>query len=254
LLLLKFLEKSVYRGSNKVLTISGGMREIIEKRIVPRDKVEVIENCLDASVLGVNPGDNEFARSFGLQDSFVVMYAGNIGVPHGVEVIVYAAEILRDEPKTLFCFVARGERKADIERLIRNKHLTNVMLLPIKPVNMVPQIWAAASVGVITYRRGLGGFSLASKLFDAMCAARPVIASVDHDSETARIIEIAKCGLCVQPESPGQIADAILHLKRNPEVATEMGRRGREYVEKNLRKEVIALQYSALLRSLVSTD
>jgi colanic acid biosynthesis glycosyl transferase WcaI len=154
----------------------------------------------------------------------------------------------------LFCFVARGERKADIEKLTQKKHLTNVMLLPIKPVNMVPQIWAAASVGVITYRRGLAGFSLASKLFDAMCAARPVIASVDRDSETARIIESAKCGLCVQPESPGEIADAILHLKRNPEVAMEMGRRGREYVEKNLRKELIALHYSYMFKSLISTD
>ena len=254
LLVLKFLEKSVYRVSNKVLTISEGMRDIIEKRGVPSDKLEIIENFLDSSSFGVDPGDNEFARSFSLNDSFVIMYAGNIGVPHGVEVIVHAAEILRDEPKTLFCFVARGERRANIERLIRKKDLKNVMLLPPQPENMVPQIWAAASVGVITYRRGLAGFSLASKLFAAMCAARPVIASVDNESETARIIESAKCGLCVQPESPGEIADAILHLKKNPEAAMEMGRRGREYVEKNLRKEVIASHYSSLFKSLVSAN
>ncbi len=93
-------------------------------------------------------------------------------MPHGVEVIVHAAEILRNEPKLIFCFVARGEKRADIERLTRTKRLKNVVFLPPQPENVVSQIWAAASVGVITYRRGLAGFSLPSKLFAAMCAAQ----------------------------------------------------------------------------------
>jgi colanic acid biosynthesis glycosyl transferase WcaI len=254
LLGLRFLEKAVYRLSNKVLTISEGMRDIITRKGVPSEKVEVIENCLDPSFLGDARGDNEFSRSFGLNGTFVVMYAGNIGVPHGVEVIVHAAEHLRHEPGLTFCFVARGEKRADIERLTRLRDLKNVILLPPQPEDVVPQIWAAASVGVITYRRGLAGFSLPSKLFAAMSASRPVIASVDSDSETAEIIRTAQCGLCVPPESPREIAEAILHLKRNPNIALAMGRKGREYVEENLRREVIALHYSSLFKSLVSAN
>jgi colanic acid biosynthesis glycosyl transferase WcaI len=253
LLLLKSLEKAVYRLANKVLTISGGMREIIEKKGVPSEKVEVIENFLDPSFFRDERSDNDFSRSFGLHDSFVVMYAGNIGVPHGVEVIVQAAEILRNEPGLKFCFVARGERRAEVERLTRTKGLKNVMFLPPQPESSVPQIWATASVGVISYRRGLAGFSLPSKLFAAMCAARPVIASVDGESETARIIASAKCGMCVQPESPGEIAEAILNLKKSPEIAREMGRNGREYVQEHLRKEVIALHYASLFKGLAAT-
>ncbi len=252
LLGLRFLEKAVYRLSNKILTISEGMRDIIRGKGVPDEKIEVIENCIDPYFFRPNSGTNEFSRVLGLDGSFVVMYAGNIGVPHGVEVLVHAAEILRDEPKLIFCFVARGERRADIERLARIKGLKNVILLPPQPEDLVPQIWASASVGVITYRRGLAGFSLPSKLFAAMCAGRPVIGSVDDDSETARIINNAQCGLCVKPESPVELAEAVLLLKKSPEVTMEMGRKGREYVEKNLRREVTALQYSYLFKSVAS--
>jgi colanic acid biosynthesis glycosyl transferase WcaI len=252
LLALRFLEKAVYDLSNKILTISEGMRDIIGGKGVPPEKIEVIENVIDPCFMGPESGKNEFSRALGLDGSFVVMYAGNIGVPHGVEVLVHTAEILRDEPKLIFCFVARGERRADIERLAKTKGLRNVILLPPQPEDVVPQIWASASVGVITYRRGLAGFSLPSKLFAAMCAGRPVIGAVDDDSETARIIKNAQCGLCVQPESPAELAEAVLLLKKSPEVTMEMGRKGREYVERNLRREVIALHYSELFKSVAS--
>jgi colanic acid biosynthesis glycosyl transferase WcaI len=252
LLGLRFLEKAVYRLSDEIVTISEGMRDIIQRKGVPSEKIEVIENYIDPSSFGLERSKNEFSRALGLNDAFVVMYAGNIGVPHGVEVLVHAAEALRDEPKLIFCFVTRGERKAEVERLVKVKGLKNVILLPPQPEEVVPQIWAAASVGVITYRRGLAGFSLPSKLFAAMCAGRPVIGSVDHDSETARIIKSAQCGLCVEPESPTDLAEAVRLLKRSPEVTTAMGRKGREYVEKNLHREVIASHYSSLFKSLAS--
>ena len=250
--MLRFIEKAVYRLSNKLLTISEGMRDIIVSRGVPPQKVDIIENVMDPQFCNLECGRNEFSRALGLDDSFVIMYAGNIGVPHGVEVVVYAAEILRAEPGLTFCFVARGERKADVEKLVRIKALKNVIMLPAQPEDMVPQIWATASVGVITYRRGLADFSLPSKLFAAMCAGRPVIASVDNESETARIVRIAQCGLCVRPESPDEIAEAVLYLKNNPDISREMGRRGREYVERNLRREVIASHYSSLFQTLTA--
>jgi colanic acid biosynthesis glycosyl transferase WcaI len=252
LLGLRAVEKAVYRLSHKIVTISEGMRDIIRGKGVPSEKIEVIENFVEPCVLGPERGQNAFSRAFGLDDAFVVMYAGNIGVPHGVEVVVQAAQLLQEEPNLIFCFVARGERKADVERLARNKGLKNVILLPPQPEEMVPQIWGAASVGVISYRRGLAGFSLPSKLFAAMCAGRAVIASVDGDSETARIITTARCGLCVQPESPAELAEAVLRLKRDPEVAMEMGRNGREYVQKNLRREVVGSHYSSLFKAIAS--
>jgi colanic acid biosynthesis glycosyl transferase WcaI len=252
LLGLKFLEKAVYQLSSKVLTISGGMREIIKRKGVPSEKLEVIENFLDSSFFADRQADNDFSRSFGLNGSFVIMYAGNIGVPHGVEVIVHAAEILRNEPKLIFCFVARGERRAEIERLIKTKALENVVFLAPQLEDVVPQIWASASVGAISYRRGLADFSLPSKLFAAMAAGKAVIASVDARSETARIVESAGCGVCVKPESAVEFAEAVLLLKGNPEIATAMGRRGRNYIQEHLRKEVIGLQYSSLFNSLIS--
>ena len=130
----------------------------------------------------IRPGerDNLFSRKYGLEQAFVVMYAGSIGIPHGVEVLVHAAEILKSDPEIIFCFVGSGEYRKQIQELAREKELQNTVFIEHQPQEMVPLIWATASVGVITYRKGLSYFSIPSKLLAMMCAARPVIASADE--------------------------------------------------------------------------
>jgi len=248
--LLKRLERLVYRLSTRVVTISENMRKIITYKGVPSEKISVIENFLDVDFIAPAPKDNDFSRCYGLVDDFVVMYAGNVGIPHGVDVLIHTAEILKNEPRLIFCFVARGENKEMVEAMARDKGLRNTIFIPPQREEVVPLIWASASVGMVTYRKGLADLSLPSKLLAVMGAARPVIASVDEDSDTARIITQSGCGLVVPAESPESIAEAVIHLKTHPRVASQMGRNGRQYVERNLQRRAISDRYDALFRSL----
>ena len=67
-----------------------------------------------------------------------------------------------------------------------------------------------------------------NKLFEYMSAGIAVIGS--HFPLWKDIIENYSCGICVDPTDPKQIADAINFLQQNPEIAKEMGARGREAV------------------------
>jgi colanic acid biosynthesis glycosyl transferase WcaI len=251
---LYFIEKLVYSISSKVLTISKGMSEQIEQKGVPKKKIEIIENFIDTDFIKPFSKRNPFSTTYGLDDKFVVMYAGNIGIPHGVEVVIYAAEILRQEEDILFCFLARGEAKNQIEQMAKEKKLTNVKFIPQQPQEVVPLIWASASVGLVTYRSGCADFSVPSKLLAMMCAAKPVIASVDNDSETAKIIMDTGCGICVTPEAPDEFSSVILRLKSDPQLADAMGQAGRTYIENNLQRRFVSKKYEMLFNSIINKN
>jgi colanic acid biosynthesis glycosyl transferase WcaI len=251
LTMLRVIEKIVYRLSTKVLTISGHMRNIISGKGVPSKKIEVIENFIDTQFITPGEQDNVFSRVNGLVGKFVVMYAGNIGVPHGVEILVDAAERLAAEAGIVFCFVARGENRDEVMLLAREKGLKNAVFLPPQPEETVPLIWASASVGVITYRKGLADYSVPSKLLAMMCAARPVIASVDEDSEIARIVSRSRCGIVAPAGNVNRLVEAILMLRNDAEKGLDMGRGGRVFAEMNFRKEIVVDRYESLFKSLI---
>jgi putative colanic acid biosynthesis glycosyltransferase WcaI len=248
--LLKLAEKTVYKMSDMILTISTSMADIIQRKNIPSSKIEIIRNFIDTDFLIPASKNNTFAKKNNLQNYFVVMYAGNIGIPHGVEILIDSAEFLKEESDILFCFVARGENREKVERKAKEKNLPNTLFIEQQPEKTVPLIWASASICIITYRKGLAGYSVPSKLLTMMCAARPVIAAVDKNSEPAKIIEASGCGWVVPPENSKALSDALLMLKSKPELLKNMGRAGRNYVEKNLQRRAISKQYEILFQLL----
>ena len=68
-----------------------------------------------------------------------------------------------------------------------------------------------------------------NKMFEYMSAGIPVMAS--NFPRWKEIIEGINCGICVDPLKPKEIAEAINYLVANPEVAKQMGQRGRKAIE-----------------------
>lgn len=246
LLILKKLEKIVYRISDRILVLSEGMRKNIRNKGVPVAKTEIIPNFIDTNFIKPLPQDNPFSRERGLTNHFVVMYAGNIGLPHGLEFVVEAAERLKDEKDILFCFVARGENKDKVISLCHSKKLRNTLFIPQQPEDMVPYIWASSDVSLVTSRKGLSGDSVPSKTFAIMASGRPVIAMMDDGSEVWNIVNNAKCGLCVPPERPDLLAQTILRLYDNEKERKKMGENGRKFVVENFSRKIISQQYEEL--------
>jgi glycosyltransferase involved in cell wall biosynthesis len=87
-----------------------------------------------------------------------------------------------------------------------------------------------------------------NKLFEYMAAGIPVIGS--NFNLWKEIIEKNKCGICVDPTKPNEIALAINYLINNKEIAREMGRRGREAIENHynwtLEEEKLISAYEAI--------
>jgi colanic acid biosynthesis glycosyl transferase WcaI len=244
--LMKMVEKAVYKISYNVLLLTEGMRKNVINKGVLDHKTKVIPNFMDATHIVPLSKRNRFSEKWGLAHRFVVMYAGNIGLPHGTEVIIETADMLKSNPDILFCFVGRGEHKDTIEKLAHKRKLKNIIFVPPQPEEEVPYIWASGDAALITYRKGLADFSVPSKLLAAMLSARPVIAAIDAGSETFKIIKNAKCGLITPPEKPQALVKSILYLYRRNERCTKMGLAGRKYAETHFSKDSIVNAYEAL--------
>ena len=248
---MKIIERIVYRICDKVLLLSEGMRRNIIEKGVSSKKTEVIPNFIDSEYIVPFPNENRFSKKWGLNDRFVVMYAGNIGLPHGTEIIIEAADILRSNPDILFCFVGRGENRNVLEKLVQEKDLKNVRFVLPQPEQEVPYIWASADISLVTYRKGLADCSVPSKLLAIMSSRRPAIIVADSDSEATAMVQRSECGLHVPPEDPYALAKAIQFLSSRPKICSKMGQKGRDWAISHYNKAFIVDQYEKFFLSTV---
>lgn len=240
----------VYRVCNRLVVLSEAMRQKLLDEGTPEDKVIIIPNFIDTTKIEPRPKRNVFSQKYNLHEKFVIMYAGNVGIPHGVEYVLEAACLLKDKKDVLFCIVGRGEYKNRVVELAHKKDLRNVVFPPPQPEDVVPDIWASADLSLVTYRKGLADYSVPSKLLAIMSSGRPAIVMADGNSEAVMMVRQAECGLHVPPEDPYALADAIQSLIDRPEFRSEMGQKGREWVTYHYSKEFVVSEYQKLFSNI----
>jgi colanic acid biosynthesis glycosyl transferase WcaI len=207
----------------------------------------LVYDWVDTDLIQPLPRDNGFAREHNLADGFVVLYAGNIGLSQGLEHVLAAAELLADHPDFHFVLVGDGAGREQLAAQAEQRRLVNVQFLPFQPRARLPEVLATADVSLVTLRHGVGSGSLPSKTFSILASGRPVLASVDEGSETWNLVERAEAGLCVPPESPAQLAKAILRLSQDDDLRERLGQNGRAWAERYHSPQSAAEQFEKLL-------
>lgn len=137
---IKIVERLVYRVCSRLVVLSETMRQKLLDRRIREDKVIIIPNFIDTTKIELRPKRNAFSQKYTLHEKFIVMYAGNVGIPHGVEYIIETAHLLKDKKDVLFCIVGRGEYKDRIVELAHKKNLRNVVFPPTtagRPLDMM---------------------------------------------------------------------------------------------------------------------
>ncbi len=248
------LEKFAYRTAHTISVISDGFVENLESKGVPSSKLTCIPNWVDPGFIRPLPKENNpFRTANGLDGKFVVLYAGNIALTQGLETVIKAAVKLRHVPEIAFAIV--GEPKA-IEKLKQQCEIygaDNVKLLPFQPREKLPEMLAAADVGLIVQKRNVVSFNMPSKTQVLLASGRAVIASVPRMGSAATAIEKSHGGVVVEPENPEALADQIVELYHNPKLATRLGNQGRQYAIERYSFEQALSQYEALFEKVVQT-
>lgn len=247
------MERFVYQKASAISVISPCFKANLLRKGVPEEKIEVIPNFIDENFVRPLPRQNAFSKEQGWDDKFVALFAGNVGLSQGLETLLDAAQCLRDLPGLHIVIAGNGASKEGLIERAKRMQLQNVLFLPLQPYERVPELYSAADVGLIPLRKGLTEDSVPSKLFTIMGVGRAVVAGVDPQSDTKKVISAAQCGICVPPEDALALAEALKTLYENRSLAKQMGESGRKYVEQHYTCREVARRYGDLFSRLVAS-
>lgn len=245
------IEDFVYRHAASITVITEGFRKNLLTKGVPPDMITVIPNLVDTELIQPGPRNNPFAAQYRLFGLFVVMYAGNLSESLGIETLFEAARRLQPHHRILVAVAGRGTALPRLRELCQSANLSNVRLLPFQGQDNLSNLYASSDAQLIIQRAGFSRLSAPSKIYTIMSSGKPTIVSMDQDSDTAKLIREADCGIVVPPEDPDAIVEAILKLAGDSQFVERMGRNARTYAVENCSKRAIAQRYDRLIRSLL---
>jgi colanic acid biosynthesis glycosyl transferase WcaI len=250
------LENLIYRRSDKIGVLSEGFqRTLIKEKGVALEKVAVIPVWLDVRDIVPMQRDNPWRREMEIEsEKFVVLYAGTIGLVSGAEVVVEAARLLRSRRDILLLLVGEGQAKDRVEAMAREFGLNNIRFLPFQPRERLSESQATADVSLVTLAPGRGKTSVPSKVLGYMAAARPVVAAVDKDCDTAELIRTSGCGLVVSPDQGDELAEAILHFYGNPKERVTCGRAGHRHFLHHFERQAVLKRYIDIIQNMLESS
>lgn len=250
--LFKAMERFVYDKAAVISVISEGFRQNLLAKGVPSDKVHIIPNFVDPSFVRPLPRHNRFSQEQHLNDHYIVLFAGNVGLSQGLESVLRGAKLLSDWPKILFLIVGNGVARAGLMEQAEDMGLTNVRFLPFQPHEVVPELYATSDLCLVPLRRGIAEDSVPSKVYTIMAAGKPLVAAVDEGSDIWRLIHETGCGLLVPPEEPEALAQAVLAFYQDRARGEKMGLKGREVAKQEFTPRAVARKYTELLEQVVA--
>jgi colanic acid biosynthesis glycosyl transferase WcaI len=169
------------------------------------------------------------------------MYAGNVGFSQSLEMMIAAAK----ELPHLF-FVINGEGAARESLISSAVGLSNLKFGDYQDVSRLSEVLATGDIHVVALKRGLGSVSVPSKTYSVLAAGRPVCAAVDLDTEVPRILAAAQAGVCVEPDDSAAFISALKTMAQDHKLLSQMGERGRIWVEGHASAGSVAQRYEAL--------
>jgi glycosyltransferase involved in cell wall biosynthesis len=244
------LEECLYRKSVLVTGQTKGIVSNISGRF-PDKAVYWLRN--GAALKFYNPDDvksswreeNGFAK-----DDFLVFYGGLLGHAQGLEVILKAADRLRENPKIKFILMGSGPVKDGLLKIKEEMKLEHVGFFETLSKAEMPAVVAAIDISIIPLRKlDLFKGAIPSKIFESLAMKKPILLGVEGEAKELFIDE-GSCGMAFEPENAEALAEKILLLSRNPGQIITLGNNAREYAELKFDRDKIADEFYEVLRKI----
>jgi len=227
---LYWLEAFAYKHATRVSGISEGIVDAFRRKGAPDRKLILFPNAV------VLPGDRDIpvrgkfrAKHHFTPGEFLAIYAGNLGVKQGLEILLDAADLLRAEKQIRIVIAGDGAAREKIEKEIRNRN--NMSMLPLQYGIDYKEFLVDADVSLISQQSGSGNAFFPSKLLVTLAYSCPVVTVADEESALARAVANGRCGKNVLPADPKQLANCLRDLSEDREQLRQWGANGRAYVE-----------------------
>jgi glycosyltransferase involved in cell wall biosynthesis len=218
--------KLIYRFNDYILISSDGFRNKVNK-IVPSNKILYFPNWADENLENIIFKNSDQAVSSA--DNYLkIYYTGNIGEAQGLNKVLEAMIILKNEP-IKWTFVGDGSYKKTLQRGVLKNNLNNVNFLPFQKADTLKATINNADLLLICLQENkLFNKTVPAKLQTYMCFGKPIIGLIS--GETKKIIENANCGYAFSPKNLKAFTEKLIDIKKmNSLSLKKIGKNGRKY-------------------------
>lgn len=243
-----------------VIVVGNDMSETLKRRFAGKKVPNhtVINNWTNEQEIVPLDKSNKFIKQFltenDLEDKFIIMYSGNVGLYYDLENIVKVTDYFKGKEDLAFVFIGEGAVKKEMQEFVHNKKISNVYFLPYQPKEFIKYSLNAADVHLVVNQKGIKGVSVPSKIYGVMAAGKPILGVLEQGSEAQMLIEKSNSGIVVEPQDYERIIQTIDQFyQMEKSKIKELGSNGREYLDGNLKREISINKYRNLLNQITKS-
>jgi glycosyltransferase involved in cell wall biosynthesis len=245
----RWLEKLLYRRAAHLLVNSPAYVDYLIEKGVPPNKITLLPNGVDPAMFDPFSDGDGIRKRLKLEDKFVVVYAGAIGLANDLDLLLEAAEELKTDPAICFLLVGDGKERKRLQAEAESRGLGNLLFAGAQPKREM-RSFLASSDACVAVLQNIPMFRMTypNKVFDYMAAGRPVVLAID--GVIREVVEAARAGVCSSPGDAKSLAQSVRFLASHREEREAMSRNGRSFVEMHFNRADQSQQFVNLLRKV----
>ena len=244
--LLFAMQRFAYNRATAISSISQRMCDIMANTGAPAQKLVLLPNWTDLPSADSLPSSGTFRRKHSIDlGTAIVSYAGNLGVKQGLDLVIDAADQLKDK-RILFVIAGNGGNESIYKRMCSERSIDNVSFHDVLEPDEHTALLVDSDLCIIPQREGSSDAFLPSKLLKILALAKPIVTNAPDHSALADAVDDGLFALKVTPGSSIAIADGILELLSNEPKRIALGQAGKAYVAQFERAQVLTKFESVL--------
>ncbi len=237
-----------YRLASHVTVISPGMIDVLVERGVPREKLSLTYNWADEEVYYPREAMPTFRLSHGIaDDSFLVMYAGNLGPAQALDDVIRAVGDVRADSNVALVLVGSGVAEPELRDLAAQVAPGRIFFAPPIPPGEVSAAMAAADIQVVTLKdEPVFAHTMPSKVQSILASGQPIVAAASGDLRAA--IVASGAGWTAASGAVDELTECIREASAaSKSELLSRGLLGRKYYEETMSEAVNGRQLLSVL-------
>jgi glycosyltransferase involved in cell wall biosynthesis len=250
--LLEWMERRMYLAADHIVAVGKGYRDNVTGKVPVSDRISVIYNGVDGDQFVPADKDAQFLQSHGMGTRFVCSYVGTIGMAHGLETVLDAAQTLKESGRSDigFLLVGDGAQREHLQQDCADRGLNDMVHFTGRlDKSEMPKVLASSDT-LLVHLRACDLFTtvIPSKIFEAMAMQRPIIMGVR--GESAGIVADSGAGIDMQPGDAASLVDCVTRLADDTELYQRLSRNGRQFVMDQFSRDSFAAAYLKLIHQV----
>lgn len=251
--LLEFIERCSYENADHIVVLSqGGIDYVLQRGGDPKRLTHIYNGGLIEDYKNYL-SSSSFKETNGLQEKFLVTYAGILSPFQGVDNILDAAKELIEFGDILFYIVGDGIIKEHLELRIINEKISNVKLIPYQQRRVYFDIINSSDIAIISLDNRMQAPCLPGKIINLVALGKPIIALVPVNSECAKVVRKWNFGKIAQPNNAEGLKNIVLMLKDNKKRLNKLGLNGKKFFNSNMDLNRTILEFENVFESVITS-